>query len=69
MCENLEPHPQCSIRFSDHLLSTKLILHPLLLLFSIDKCLEIYEKELNFQLAAALHPRWKLAWCTQEVKP
>ena len=33
---------------------------------SFDKRLEIYEKELVFHLAAALDPRWKLAWCTHE---
>jgi len=33
---------------------------------SIEKRLEVYEKELAFQLAAALDPRWKLAWCNQE---
>ena len=30
---------------------------------SVDTRLTVYEKELAFQLASALDPRWKLAWC------
>lgn len=33
---------------------------------SIHSRLSVYEDELFFQLAAALDPRWKLAWCTPE---
>ena len=33
---------------------------------SIDKRLTKFEQTENFQIAAALDPRWKLAWCTPE---
>ena len=33
---------------------------------SLDSRLSQYEEDLTFQLAAALDPRWKLAWCTPE---
>ena len=60
-----EPHPQCSNRFSQNTFCPLIDFTPSA---SVDKCLEIYEKELAFQLAAALDPRRKLAWCTQEDK-
>ena len=33
---------------------------------SANACLSQFAKEEGFKLAAALDPRWKLAWCTPE---